>query len=73
MQHYNNKGNSRSMTAKVNDGLWTFTGKNLRFKGGFNGDGGVFSGVWEQLTDRKTWSHLIDQTLQNKIKPIWER
>jgi hypothetical protein len=22
MQHYNNKGNSGSMTAKVNDGLW---------------------------------------------------
>ncbi len=60
MQHYNNKGNSGFMTATVNDGLWTFNGDSLCFKGGFNEQGDVFSGIWEQLTDDKTWSHLME-------------
>jgi len=60
MQHYNNKGNSGFMTATVNDGLWTFSGDSLRFKGGFNEHGDVFSGVWEQFTNGKTWSHLMN-------------
>jgi hypothetical protein len=55
------------MTATVNDGLWTFSGDSLRFKGGFNEHGDVFSGVWEQLTDGKTWSHLMNIKL-SKIK-----
>lgn len=67
MQHYNNMGNSGSMIATVNDGLWAFTGNSLRFKGGFNVAGDIFSGEWEQLTDGKTWSHLMDIKL-SKIK-----
>lgn len=67
MHHYNNKGNSGFMTATVNDSLWTFSGDSLRFKGGFNEHGDVFSGIWEQLTDGKTWSHLMNIKL-SKIK-----
>ncbi|WP_214227799.1 DUF1579 family protein [Pedobacter sp. B4-66] len=67
MRHYNNNGNSGFMTATVNDGLWTFNGDSLRFKGGFNEKGDVFSGVWEQLTDSKTWAHLMNIKL-SKIK-----
>lgn len=66
MQHYNNKGNSGFMTAMVNNGLWNFNGDGLRFKGGFNEKGDIFSGVWEQLTDDKTWSHLMDIKLSKK-------
>ncbi|MBB2148659.1 DUF1579 family protein [Pedobacter gandavensis] len=55
MQHYDNQGNSGLMTATVHHNSWTFTGDSLRFKGGFNEIGDVFSGVWEQLRDDKTW------------------
>lgn len=66
MQHYNNRGDSGFMTATVNDNIWTFTGEGLRFKGGFNEHEDVFSGVWEQFTDSKTYTHLMDIKLSKK-------
>lgn len=66
MQYYNNMGNSGSMIARVDDGLWTFTGNGLRFNGGFNGQDDVFSGVWEQLTENKIWLHFMDIKLSKK-------
>lgn len=66
MQHYNNKGESGFMSATVNDGLWVFNGDSLRFRGGFNEAEDVFSGVWEQLTENKTWAHLMDIKLSKK-------
>lgn len=67
MQYYDNSGNSGIMTAIVDDGLWTFTGDSLRFKGGFNEKEDVFSGVWEQLTDSKIWSHFMDIKLSKNL------
>lgn len=66
MQHYNNKGDSGLMTATLDDGLWTFSGDNLRFKGRFNEHEDVFFGTWEQLTEDKTWVHLMDIKLSKK-------
>lgn len=66
MQHYDNQENSGFMTATVHGNNWTFNGDNLQFKGGFNEDGDVFSGIWEQLTDTKTWVHLMDIKLSKK-------
>ncbi|WP_316838394.1 DUF1579 family protein [Pedobacter gandavensis] len=66
MQYYNNKGNSGLMIAKLDDGLWTFSGDDLRFKGGFNENEDVFSGVWEQFTANKIWTHLMDIKLSKK-------
>ena len=60
MQHYDNKGNSGFMTANYNDGVWTFLGENLRFKGGFKKQDKEFSGIWEQSPDGKNWSHFMD-------------
>ena len=60
MQYYNNQGESGFMTATVMNGLWTFKSDHLRFKGGFNSQENVFSGVWEQSADGKTWAHFMD-------------
>lgn len=69
MQHYNNKGNSGLMIATHDNGSWTFKGNDLRFKGGFNKKENVFSGVWEQLTDSKIWTHLMDIKLMKTNTP----
>lgn len=60
MQYYNNKGEAGSMTGTAINGLWTFKGDNLRFKGGFNSQENVFSGIWEQSSDGKTWTHFMN-------------
>ncbi|MDF3026026.1 MAG: hypothetical protein K0S23_333 [Fluviicola sp.] len=60
MQHYDNKGNSGFMTADYKDGVWTFLGDNLRFKGGFKKNDTEFSGVWEQSSDGKDWTHFME-------------
>lgn len=60
MQHYDNKGNSGVMTAYCNNGVWTFLGVNLRFTGGFKEQEKEFSGVLEQSSDGKNWTHFID-------------
>lgn len=64
MQYYDYKGNSGFMTATVVDGLWTFTGGNLRFKGRFNNQEDEFTGTWEQSADRENWTHLMDIKLK---------
>lgn len=60
MQHYDNKGNSGFMTASCIDGIWTFLGENLRFTGRFKNRNKEFSGIWEQSSDGKIWTHLMD-------------
>lgn len=60
MQHYDNKGNSGSMTATVEKGVWTFLGDNLKFTGGFKNNDQEFSGIWQQSTDGKNWKHFMD-------------
>lgn len=47
MQSYDNQGNATAMQASVDGDQWTFTGNNVRFRGGFAEGGQVFSGVWE--------------------------
>ena len=47
MQSYDSQGNVTTMTATVDGEQWTYTGNNVRFRGGFGEDGQVFSGVWE--------------------------
>ncbi len=65
MQHYDNKGESGFMTAHCNDGVWTFLGKTLRFTGRFKEQDKEFSGVWEQSSDAKNWTHFMDIKLTN--------
>lgn len=64
LQHYDNKGGSGKMIGKVNDGVWTFLGDTLRFKGGFKNEGKEFSGVWEQSDDGSHWAHFMNITLK---------
>lgn len=47
MQSYDSQGNANTMTATVDGDQWTFTGNNVRFRGGFGEEGRVFAGVWE--------------------------
>jgi hypothetical protein len=67
MQHYDNKGNSGVMTATVTGERWMFKGDTLQFKGGFSDHDRIFSGVWEQLTEEKTWAHFMDIKLVKAI------
>lgn len=63
MQFYNNKGESGSMFATFEDNIWRFQGDTLRFTGSFKNSGLEFSGVWEQLNEKKAWIHLMDISL----------
>lgn len=60
MQHYDNKGNSGYMTATYENGDWIFLGETLKFTGGFKNDDNEFSGIWEQSTNGKNWTHFMD-------------
>ena len=60
MQHYDNKGNSGFMTADFKNGVWTFLGENLRFRGGFKKQDTEFVGVWEQSSDGTNWTHFME-------------
>jgi hypothetical protein len=66
MQHYDNKGDSGLMTATYEKGVWIFLGETLRFTGGFKKEDKEFSGIWEQLTDGKNWTHFMDIKLTKK-------
>lgn len=68
MQHYDNKGNSGSMTATLADALWIFKGESLLFKGGFSEEDTVFSGVWEQLNKEKVWTPYMNIKLTKDIE-----
>ena len=60
MQHYDNKGNSGTMTATCENEVWTFQGETLRFTGGFKNDDNEFSGIWEQGSNDNNWTHFMD-------------
>lgn len=66
MQHYDNKGNSGTMTATFENEVWTFQGETLRFTGGFKNNDKEFSGTWEQQSDGKTWKHWMELKLMKK-------
>ncbi len=67
MRHYDNKGNSGFMTATCDDGFWTFIGENLKFTGGFKKEDKEFSGIWEQSTDGKNWTHFMNIKLTKAV------
>ncbi|RFS17719.1 DUF1579 family protein [Emticicia sp. C21] len=67
MQHYDNKGNSGSMTATLADDLWIFKGESLLFKGRFSEEDTVFSGVWEQLNKEKVWTPYMNIKLSRDL------
>lgn len=64
LQHYDNKGHSGRMTGTLSDGVWTFLGDTLRFRGGFKNNNKEFSGTWEQLNDGRKWVHFMDIILR---------
>lgn len=68
MQHYDNKGNSGFMTATYINDTWTFSGETLRFTGGFKNNDTEFSGIWEQSSDGKDWTHFMDIRLMKDSK-----
>lgn len=66
MQHYDNKGNSGTMTATYENEVWTFQGETLRFTGGFKNNDKEFSGIWEQRSKEKDWTHWMDIKLRKE-------
>ncbi len=66
LQQYDNKGNSRSMTASLRDGLWSILGEKLRFNGRFNQEGTEFNGVWEKLVDGEGWQEFMEVSLRKE-------
>ena len=64
LQHYDNKGNSGFMYGTYQNGVWTYLGDTLRFKGGFKKDDQEFSGLWEQSSDGKNWKPFIEIQLR---------
>ena len=66
MQYYDNRGNTGSMMAIVKDGLWNFTGGELRFHGRFNNTENEFSGIWEKQNEEGNWEHFMDIKLTRK-------
>ncbi len=58
LQHYDNKGNTRFMTATLREGQWGILGEKLRFNGRFNKEGTEFTGVWEKLMEGEGWQEF---------------
>jgi hypothetical protein len=67
MRYYDNTGNSGVMTATCHDGVWNFTGENLRFTGGFKRNDMEFSGVWEKSVDGHRWTHFMEIRLSRVV------
>lgn len=63
MRYFDNTGNSGTMTATIDNDVWTFHGEKLRFTGGFKKEDQEFSGIWEQLTDGNKWIHYMSVQL----------
>jgi hypothetical protein len=63
MRYFDDKGGSGLMHGRLQNETWTIEGDNIRFSGGFSEDGQLLSGKWEQSTDGKNWSHLMDISL----------
>ncbi|GAB3513196.1 DUF1579 family protein [Emticicia fontis] len=55
MQSFDNKGKTSLMSATLADDLWIFKGESMLFKGKFSEDDNVISGVWDQLSQDKSW------------------
>jgi hypothetical protein len=66
MHSFDSEGNAGVMRASTADGRnWTFLSDTLRFTGGFDQDGGVFSGLWEQRSGGDSpWIPWMDITLR---------
>lgn len=64
LHYFNNKGESGYMAATMLDsGHWLFQGDELRFRGGFDSSGNLFSGIWERSDDGRHWTPFIDISL----------
>jgi hypothetical protein len=65
MHSFDSTGDASSMRARVQNQTWTFTGKNVRFTGGFRDNGKVFAGMWELRSgDGAPWQPWMDVTLK---------
>jgi hypothetical protein len=59
---FDNKGNSVTYQASLNDGVWKILGESERFTGRFSPDGNILVGKWEILSDGK-WLPWMDVKL----------
>jgi hypothetical protein len=55
------------MQASLNDGVWRFEGKSIRFTGSFSKDGMHLSGIWEQKINSSRWTHFIEIELTKNL------
>lgn len=58
MQSFDSTGQASTLLGRSDEGVWTFTGEQLRFTGRFRADGRVFGGVWEHLYN-DSWVDLM--------------
>lgn len=64
MHSFDSLGNASVMQARLANGIWSFTGDNVRFTGGFRENGIVFAGLWELCSgDSSTWQPWMDVRL----------
>lgn len=63
LQHFDNKGTSKFMTATLREGQWSILGEKLRFNGRFNHEGTGFTGVWEKLVEGEGWLEFMEISL----------
>lgn len=64
MRSYDPTGEAGVMKATFADGVWSFTGEQQRFRGGFSETGETFSGLWEQKGEDGTWMPWMDLQLE---------
>lgn len=63
MHSYDNSGHADVMHTSVQDGIWTFQGKEVRCTVRFNENGNVMTGKWEWSDENGDWQHLMDVQL----------
>ena len=61
---YDDQGTSDGFTARLAGQAWAIDGEKVRFRGGFNADGAVLSGTWEQRSGKGRWSPWMDIELR---------
>ena len=61
---YDDQGVSEGFTARLEDREWSIDGENVQFRGGFNADGSVLAGTWDQRNDKKQWVTWMDIELR---------
>ena len=60
VQYFDSQGNSGTMKATLQQGVWSAQNKYLRIRARLNDARDRLAGTWEQSMDGESWMHVMD-------------